>query len=62
MEMNLFDELKATVNAAETEAEKFYTKGNKSAGTRLRKLMQDVKRLANEVRKDVQTIKALEKK
>ena len=37
--------------------EKFYAKGNSSAGTRLRKSMQNVKSLAQELRTDVQTVK-----
>jgi len=53
-----FDELKALVAATEAEATKFYTKGNKSAGTRLRKAMQDLKRLATDVRKEVSDTKA----
>ena len=37
--------------------EKFYEKGNKSAGTRIRKAMQELKKLAQEVRQDVQDTK-----
>lgn len=37
--------------------DKFYVKGNSSAGTRLRKSMQNVKSLAQELRADVQTLK-----
>ena len=37
---------------------KFYEKGNKSAGTRVRKNMNELKRKAQEIRKEVQEIKA----
>ena len=42
---------------AEQDMEKFYEKGNKSAGTRIRKAMQELKKLAQEVRQDVQDTK-----
>jgi len=57
MESNLFEQLKAVVEATEKDAEKFYAKGNKAAGTRLRKSMQDIKGIAQNVRKDVQDTK-----
>jgi hypothetical protein len=37
--------------------EKFFVKGNKTAGTRIRKFMQILRRSAEEVRKDVQEYK-----
>ena len=37
--------------------EKFFIRGNKTAGTRIRKMMQEVKRLSQEVRSDVQDYK-----
>jgi hypothetical protein len=37
--------------------EKFFIKGNKTAGTRLRKVMQELKKVAQEVRDDVQEYK-----
>ena len=39
------------------DAVKFYDKENGSAGTRLRKAMNEMKALAQEVRKEVQEIK-----
>lgn len=39
------------------EFEKLYIKSNKTAGTRLRKAMQIIKQLSQEVRDDVQTYK-----
>ena len=46
--------LKAAVASLEEEAEKFYVKGNKSAGTRARKALQDIKTLSQEGRKHIQ--------
>lgn len=37
--------------------EKFFVKSNKTAGVRIRKVMQVLRRLAEEVRTDVQTYK-----
>jgi uncharacterized coiled-coil DUF342 family protein len=36
---------------------KFYEKGNKSAGTRVRKEMNELKKKAQEIRKEIQEIK-----
>jgi len=38
--------------------EKFFIKGNKTAGTRIRKVMQELKKMAQEVRDDVQEYKS----
>ena len=53
MSENKFMELVGLMNTAGTEAMKFYDKGNKSAGVRLRKFRQDVKKLAQDVREEV---------
>jgi len=37
--------------------EKFFIRGNKTAGTRIRKVMQELKKAAQEVRDDVQEYK-----
>lgn len=37
--------------------EKFFVKGNRTAGTRIRKMMQELKKMSQEVRKDVQDYK-----
>ena len=50
---SLFDELQDTVNDCQTDVTKFID-GNNSAGTRVRKAMQTVKALAQEVRVEVQ--------
>ena len=49
----LFDELQDTVNDCQTDLTKFVD-GNNSAGTRVRKAMQTIKSLAQEVRVRVQ--------
>ena len=55
--MNRFQELLSLVQSFEGDFEKFYEKGNKSAGTRLRKHMNELKKFAQDVRMEVQTIK-----
>ena len=45
------------VTEAQEDAEKFFEKGNRAAGTRLRKVMQEVKVLAQTVRKEVSAVK-----
>lgn len=37
--------------------EKFFVRSNKTAGTRIRKIMQEVKKLSQEIRNDVQEYK-----
>jgi hypothetical protein len=55
--MNKFNELKEIVDSLVPDVEKFYSKGNKAAGVRIRKAMQDIKILAQEVRLNVQDTK-----
>ena len=50
---NLFDDLQNVINDCQTDVSKFVD-GNNSAGTRVRKAMQTVKSLAQEVRVEVQ--------
>ena len=50
---SLFDSLQDVVNDCQTDVTKFID-GNNSAGTRVRKAMQAVKSLAQEVRVEVQ--------
>ena len=49
-----FEELKSILEETEADVEKFYEKGNKAAGTRVRKAMQEVKRVAQDLRVDIQ--------
>ena len=49
----MYEELKEILNSSAIDAEKF-DGGNSSAGTRVRKAMQEVKAIAQLVRKEVQ--------
>jgi len=55
--MNRFSELKQLVMNLEGDFEKFYEKDNQAAGTRVRKGMQDLKNLAQDIRLQVQDMK-----
>jgi len=50
---SLFDDLQDAINDCQSDVTKFVD-GNNSAGTRIRKAMQAVKSLAQEVRIEVQ--------
>lgn len=54
---NKFDQLKTLVMDLEGDFDKFYNKNNQAAGTRVRKGMQDLKNLAQEIRMEVQNMK-----
>lgn len=55
--MKKFTEAKNLIASLEEDAEKFYSKANSAAGTRLRKGMQDLKNLAQAIRLEVQEVK-----
>ncbi len=55
--MKRFDELRDLVMSLEGDFQKFYDKSNQAAGTRVRKGMQDLKNLAQDIRVEVQDIK-----
>jgi len=55
--MTKFKELQDVLNTVEQDAAKFYEKGNKAAGTRLRSGLQQIKVLATEIRKEVTELK-----
>jgi hypothetical protein len=50
-------EIKGKKYMIEDEFEKFFVRGNKASGTRLREVMQRIKGIAQEVRFDVQSYK-----
>ncbi len=58
--MNRYKELLDLLAMFEKDFEKFYDKKNKSAGTRVRKAMNELKRKAQEIRKEVQEMKTAE--
>jgi len=51
--MEKFNELEQLVASMKEDITKFYEKSNKAAGVRVRKALQDVKALAQEIRKSV---------
>ena len=53
---SLYDDLQNIINDSQGDVSKFVD-GNNSAGTRVRKAMQSVKALAQEVRTEVQSQK-----
>ena len=53
---NEFDELQNVINDCQSDVTKF-VEGNNSAGTRVRKSMQTIKNLAQEIRVEVQNQK-----
>jgi hypothetical protein len=55
--MARFDEIKNLVMSLEADFDKFYSKGNQAAGTRVRKGMQELKNLAQTIRSEVQSTK-----
>lgn len=59
--MEKFNQLKELVASMEADAEKFYAKGSGAAGTRVRKALQEIKTLAQDIRNEVTEIKNKEK-
>ena len=55
-EIKLLQKMGNELNSVEVDAEKF-VEGNNSAGTRLRKAMQNIKNIAQQVRVEVQNQK-----
>lgn len=55
--MNRYQQLKDLIASLEADFVKFYDKENSAAGTRVRKGMQDLKNLAQEIRVEVQDVK-----
>ena len=55
--MNRYEELEALLVSLKEDFDKFYDKGNKAAGTRVRKGMLELRNKAQDIRKEVQEIK-----
>ena len=55
--MSKFGQVRGLVESLEADFEKFYDKNNQAAGTRVRKGMQELKNLAQEIRVEVQSKK-----
>ncbi|GAB4330400.1 MAG: hypothetical protein OHK0038_04740 [Flammeovirgaceae bacterium] len=55
--MSRYEQLKKIVTELEDDFQKFYDKDVQAAGTRIRKGMQDLKTLAQEIRIEIQNKK-----
>ena len=58
--MGRFEEVKKLVMSLEGDFDKFYDKKNQAAGTRVRKGMQELKTMAQDIRSEVQNMKNTE--
>ena len=56
--MQTFETIKSLVESAEADVLKFSAKGNMSAGTRVRQSMQELKKLAQQLRIEIQEEKS----
>lgn len=52
--MERIEQVRSLISDLEPDMEKFYDKGNKAAGTRARKTLQELKKLAQEIRLEIQ--------
>jgi len=59
--MNRYQDLVQAVKDLETDFQKFYERGQAAAGTRVRKGLSDLRKLAQDIRKDIQEVKARRK-
>ncbi|PXF43425.1 hypothetical protein BWQ96_06815 [Gracilariopsis chorda] len=57
-DMEKLQQLKEVMDAVSKDSTKFFEKGNKAAGTRARKNLQELKKLAQELRVAIQDTKA----
>ena len=55
--MEKFEQIRDLILGLEDDFDKFYDKKNQAAGTRVRKGMQELKNIAQEIRLGVQEIK-----
>lgn len=55
--MNRIEQIQSMVSDLEVDMNKFYDKGNKAAGTRARKQLQELKKVAQEIRLEIQDMK-----
>jgi hypothetical protein len=55
--MENYNKIQSLVESMAKDVEAFYVKGNKSAGTRVRTACQDLKKLSQELRVNVQETK-----
>lgn len=55
--MELLEQIKALVETVEDDVTKFYQQGNKAAAVRARKSLMELKKLAQDLRVDIQDTK-----
>jgi len=55
--MDRYDQIFSMIEKLKDDFDKFYGKNNQAAGTRVRKGMQDLKMLSQEIRLEVQEMK-----
>ncbi|CAN5193335.1 histone H1 [soil metagenome] len=55
--MNRIEQVRSLISELEPDMEKFYDKGNKAAGTRARKTLQEIKKVSQEIRLEIQDMK-----
>lgn len=53
--MNKYNELEQLVQSIKKDLDKFHNKGNKTAGIRVRKALQEIKSISQEIRVDIST-------
>lgn len=59
--MEKFSDLQKKLDDMKTDIEKFYSKGQNAAGTRLRKSLNELKKVASDIRKEIQETRASRK-
>ena len=56
--MEKINEIRSMLDAMGKDLEKFYSKGQNSAGTRLRKQLNEVRKKCQEMRNEIQNIRS----
>jgi len=59
--MEKINEIRSMLDAMGKDLEKFYSKGQNSAGTRLRKALNDIRKKCQEMRNEIQDIRGQRK-
>jgi hypothetical protein len=59
--MEKFSQLQAILDGMKVDLEKFYNKSQNAAGTRLRKELNNLRKLAADIRKDIQDLRTKRK-
>ena len=55
--MEKLEQIKGILEAMSTDIDKFYNKGQNAAGTRIRKELNNIRKIAAEMRKEIQEIR-----